>query len=123
MSLKKLIPGYRRLRLSNVLSETNFLIGHNVNFDINVLGSEYLRLDQENPFIDLKTIDTMKTTVDFCQLSFGQNAICVLACHRPPIYPYSILHQKNCVGNSPRLMLRACRKSNDWDGIMPDVRG
>ena len=62
-------------KLSNVLSKTVFLIGHNVNFDINVLGSEYLRLDQENPLVDLKTIDTMKTTVDFCQLSFGKKGI------------------------------------------------
>tara|TARA_B100001250_G_scaffold414550_1_gene453777 strand:- start:3317 stop:7798 length:4482 start_codon:yes stop_codon:yes gene_type:complete len=62
-------------KLTNVLSKTVFLIGHNVNFDINILGSEYLRLNQDNPLADLKTIDTMKTTIDYCQLSFGQKGI------------------------------------------------
>ena len=62
-------------KLTTVLSKTAFLIGHNVNFDINILGSEYLRLNQENPLVDLKTIDTMTTTINYCQLSFGQQGV------------------------------------------------
>ena len=62
-------------KLTNILSKVRFLVGHNVDFDINVLGSEYLRLSHETPLSSLKTIDTMKTTIDYCQLSFGQQGV------------------------------------------------
>ncbi|MBL32082.1 MAG: DNA polymerase III subunit alpha [Flavobacteriales bacterium] len=61
--------------LNKVLSKTIFLIGHNIDFDLNVLGSEYLRLDMVHPLFDLQTIDTMKKTVDYCQLKFGRDGI------------------------------------------------
>ena len=56
------------------LSKTTFLIGHNVQFDINVIGSEYLRiLDAQNyplesPLLKFKTIDTMITSTNYCKL-------------------------------------------------------
>ena len=56
------------------LSKTTFLIGHNVQFDINVIGSEYLRLlhaqnlPLESPLLKFKTIDTMITSTNYCKL-------------------------------------------------------
>ena len=58
-------------KFSQALSKSLFLIGHNIDFDINVLDSEYIRLNKPTPIVDFKIIDTMKTTIDFCQLNFG----------------------------------------------------
>ena len=59
------------IKFSNALSQAQFLIGHNVQFDLNVVGSEYLRLNQSNPLTEFNTIDTMKTSIDYCQLKMG----------------------------------------------------
>ena len=46
-------------KFSKVLSQASYIIGHNVNFDINILGSEYLRIGQDSPLLHAKYIDTM----------------------------------------------------------------
>jgi len=58
-------------KFSKVLLQSQFLIGHNVQFDVNIIGSEYLRLGYENTLINFNTIDTMKTSIDYCQLKIG----------------------------------------------------
>jgi len=44
------------------------LVAHNIMFDRNVVGSELLRLNIESNFLNLKTICTMKESVNFCAL-------------------------------------------------------
>ncbi|MEP5611665.1 MAG: DNA polymerase III subunit alpha [Cyclobacteriaceae bacterium] len=47
------------------------LVGHNIEFDNKIIGSEYLRSKQENLLADAANIDTSTQTVEFCQLQGG----------------------------------------------------
>src|SRR4051812_41505316 len=54
------------------LNKTSLLIGHNIEFDISILGAEFLRqqLSIEN-FLKLEKIDTGLASTEFCQLAGG----------------------------------------------------
>ena len=62
-------------KFNKALANTTFLIGHNLNFDINVMSSEYYRLHEKITLGEFKVIDTMKTTIDYCQLRFGKEGV------------------------------------------------
>ena len=54
--------------------KAKYLVGHNLNFDLNVLGAEFIRAGRENPLPQWPVIDTMSEKVtDFCQLPGGKN--------------------------------------------------
>ena len=54
------------------LKKIQFIIGHNVNFDRNILGAEFLRKGQDDPFPSLKIIDTCtEETANICQIKGG----------------------------------------------------
>ena len=54
------------------LEKVQFIIGHNVNFDRNILGAEFLRKGQDDPFPSLKIIDTCtEETANICQIKGG----------------------------------------------------
>ena len=55
-----------------VLAQTTYLVGHNIQFDINVLGAEFLRLKGENPMEGMPLVDTSEETREFCQLPGGK---------------------------------------------------
>lgn len=57
---------------SKAVKQSKFLVGHNIQFDINILGCEYLRLEQDNLLEGLPSIDTSKETTNFCQLPGGK---------------------------------------------------
>lgn len=46
----------------------DIVIGHNVSFDMSIVGAEFWRLYTHNPFENKRAIDTMKSTVNFCAL-------------------------------------------------------
>ena len=55
-------------------SQAKYLVGHNLNFDLNVLGAEFIRAGRENPLPQWPVVDTMSEKVtDFCQLPGGKN--------------------------------------------------
>ncbi|MBL4670183.1 MAG: PHP domain-containing protein, partial [Flavobacteriales bacterium] len=56
------------------LERTNYNVGHNIEFDVNIVGAEFFRIDNEinEQFSTLATIDTMKTSVDFCAIPGGR---------------------------------------------------
>ena len=54
------------------LERTDFVIGHNLDFDLNIMGSEYLRANRENPFTDKIHIDTKDDATDYCKLPGGR---------------------------------------------------
>ena len=62
-------------RFSQAINNSEFIIGHNVSFDINVIGSEYYRLDKNFSFNEFNVIDTMTTTIEYCQLRVGQEGV------------------------------------------------
>ena len=54
------------------LNKVNYIIGHNVKFDRNILGAEFIRNDKNDPFPELKIIDTCtEETANVCQIKGG----------------------------------------------------
>lgn len=59
------------LLFSKALSKAKFVVGHNVKFDVNVLGCEYCRIGEESP-LALPILDTCtEKTADLCRLTGG----------------------------------------------------
>ncbi len=54
------------------LAETDFAVGHNVEFDMKVMGAEYARADRDDGLMKKRTLDTMLMSIDFCQLPGGR---------------------------------------------------
>ena len=55
------------------LNKSNFICGHNLNFDEKILGSEYLRINGQNPLQDFPKIDTCtEETAQICMLKGGR---------------------------------------------------
>lgn len=50
------------------LEDSQCVVGHNVDFDVNVAGAEFYRNDYENPFEHISRLDTMKSSVEYCKL-------------------------------------------------------
>ncbi len=59
-------------KFNESLQKTTVLIGHNVEFDINILGAEYHRKKIATPFFDKKNLDTKLAGTEFCALPGGK---------------------------------------------------
>ncbi len=57
---------------SEAVKKSKYLVGHNIQFDINILGCEYLRLGEDNQLEGIANIDTSKETTNYCQLPGGK---------------------------------------------------
>lgn len=56
-----------------VLDQCEFVGGHNVKFDLNIMGAEFLRLNDRNPLENFPIIDTCtEETATLCQLPGGR---------------------------------------------------
>ncbi|WP_026966370.1 DNA polymerase III subunit alpha [Algoriphagus terrigena] len=53
-------------------AQAKFLVGHNIGFDINVVGSEFIRAELVMPFSDKKELDTKDISTEFCALPGGK---------------------------------------------------
>ena len=58
--------------LNRVLAKTQYLVGHNVEFDISIVGAEYFRKRMETSFLETKKIDTKEVSTDYCALPGGK---------------------------------------------------
>ncbi len=54
------------------LERAHFVIGHNLEFDLNILGSEYLRMERQNPLTEKHPVDTKDDATDYCKLPGGR---------------------------------------------------
>jgi DNA polymerase-3 subunit alpha len=54
------------------LEKTHLVIGHNVEFDINIVGAELVRTDMESPFLKTASLCTKETSTDFCAIPGGK---------------------------------------------------
>lgn len=55
------------------LSKASFLVGHNVNFDVNVLGCEFFREERATEWVEKKILDTCtERTANLCKLLGGR---------------------------------------------------
>jgi DNA polymerase-3 subunit alpha len=54
------------------LTKTSLLVGHNIEFDINIIGAEFIR-SAGNPdqLVSLSKVDTAEASTDFCKLPGG----------------------------------------------------
>ena len=59
-------------RFNQVLKKTHYVIGHNIEFDVNIVGCEYLRTEIESPLTQLATIDTKDESTDYCAIPGGK---------------------------------------------------
>jgi DNA polymerase-3 subunit alpha len=54
------------------LNTTPLLVGHNIEFDINIIGAEFIRKSlAPEQFINLPKLDTGLSSIEFCQLTGG----------------------------------------------------
>ena len=54
------------------VAQTKYLVGHNIGFDIHVVGSEFLRAGLVMPFEGKSELDTKDISVQFCALPGGK---------------------------------------------------
>ena len=54
------------------VESSQFVVGHNVEFDNNIVGSELLRNKMDNILSNFPCLDTMKLSVDYCQIPGGR---------------------------------------------------
>lgn len=64
--------GYVLNEFNSALEHSIYIIGHNVDFDINVLGAEFVRRNTDTQLHRRKTIDTKDESVDYCALPGGR---------------------------------------------------
>ncbi len=56
------------------LNKSNVIIGHNIDFDNRIVGTEFVRTDQKNlgsALLEKESIDTSEVSKEFCQLAGG----------------------------------------------------
>ncbi|MGB1167247.1 MAG: DNA polymerase III subunit alpha [Flavobacteriaceae bacterium] len=55
------------------LTKAQFVVGHNISFDRNIMGAEFLRVEKEDPFLNQLVIDTCtEETAALCKLPGGR---------------------------------------------------
>ena len=60
-------------KFQQALQQCEFIGGHNVKFDLNIMGAEFLRLGDQNPLENFPIIDTCtEETATLCQLPGGR---------------------------------------------------
>lgn len=59
-------------RFTEVLGKSQIVAGHNIEFDINIMGAEYMRMGDSAPIMDLPSIDTKDESTEFCAIPGGR---------------------------------------------------
>jgi DNA polymerase-3 subunit alpha len=57
---------------SKDLAQAEVGVGHNIEFDLNIVGAEYLRTDQANQLEAVASIDTKEVATDYCAIPGGR---------------------------------------------------
>ncbi|HZW77040.1 MAG TPA: DNA polymerase III subunit alpha [Flavobacteriaceae bacterium] len=57
----------------NAVKRAKFIVGQNVEFDLNIMGAEFYRLGIENPLVEARILDTCtEVTAQLCQIPGGR---------------------------------------------------
>lgn len=59
-------------RFTEVLGRTKIVAGHNVEFDNNIMGAEYMRVGNSAPIMDMVSVDTKNESTEFCAIPGGR---------------------------------------------------
>ena len=54
------------------IAKTDWVIGHNIEFDVNIMGAEYYRQNKHTSQLDKKIVDTKDTSTEFCAIPGGR---------------------------------------------------
>ena len=54
------------------VESSQFVVGHNVEFDNNIVGCELLRKEMDNIVSDFPCLDSMSFSVEYCQIPGGR---------------------------------------------------
>lgn len=57
---------------SKAIDKASYLAGHNISFDINIMGAEYIRKSVASKLLQTKTLDTQIEATDYCALPGGR---------------------------------------------------
>ncbi|TNE80310.1 MAG: DNA polymerase III subunit alpha [Bacteroidetes bacterium] len=57
---------------NEALAQTTYVAGHNIEFDINIMGAELLRMEVESQLMELQSIDTKNEGTDYCAIPGGK---------------------------------------------------
>ncbi len=58
---------------NTALEKANFVVGQNVEFDLNIMGCEFHRMDEQTELLNKKVLDTCtETTANLCQIPGGR---------------------------------------------------
>jgi len=57
---------------SDALKQVKYIVGHNISFDNNIVGCEFLRSNMSNVLENKISIDTKEESTEFCQLPGGR---------------------------------------------------
>ena len=59
-------------KFNEALGKASFVVGHNIQFDLNILRAEYYRKSIETPMMNMGALDTMDSSTNYCQLPGGK---------------------------------------------------
>lgn len=59
-------------RFNQAIAQSKYVIGHNIEFDINIVGCEFLRAEIASDITQKATIDTKNEATEFCALPGGK---------------------------------------------------
>lgn len=60
-------------KFNKALSESQLIVGHNIDFDYSIMGAEFLRSQMDTPMLKMPQLDTCtEKTAQFCQLPGGR---------------------------------------------------
>ena len=59
-------------KFNKAIDASTYVVGHNIRFDINIVGCEYLRKEIGSELTEKQTIDTQVESVDYCALPGGR---------------------------------------------------
>ena len=63
-------------RFKEDIAKADYGIGHNIEFDYNIVGSEYLRAELTNELEPLEPLDTKLVSTDYCAIPGGRGGQC-----------------------------------------------
>lgn len=60
------------LKFAEDIQKTQAIIGHNIEFDMNIMGAEYIRGEVDSVLWEKRLIDTKESATDFCAIPGGK---------------------------------------------------
>ena len=57
---------------NKAVAKSEYIVGHNIIFDINIMGAEFYRIQMETSLMDEKNIDTKNEGTEFCAIPGGR---------------------------------------------------